>query len=307
MNSHRPAPAVPSPDARTRLNRWWLGSRPRTLTMAATPAIVGASLAWADGHALRWPVLALTLACALLIQAGTNLFNDVADFERGNDRADRVGPARVTASGWATPAQVRRAALLAFGGAAVCGAALVAVGGRPILVIGLLSLLCGWAYSCGPRPVSHGPYGELFVLAFFGVVAVTGSYFLQAGRWSAAAVASGVALGSIAAAVLLVNNHRDVQADLAAGRRTLAAALGPGRSRVLYAVLMLAPLALPPWLGARIDAATVAWTTVLAAPVLAALVYRMWRAEGPALNSVLGQTALAQTFFGLLLALTLIL
>lgn len=284
--------------------RWWLGARPRTLPMAATPVIVGASFAWADGVDPRWMVFLLTLACAVLIQVGTNLMNDVADHERGNDRPDRVGPLRITAAGWATPAEVRRAVVVAFTVAAACGLALVWVGGVAILLLGLLSILFGWAYSGGSRPISYGPYGELFVLVFFGVVAVAGSYFLQANRWSPTAVVAGLAVGSMAAAVLLVNNHRDVQADLAAGRRTLAAVLGPTRARVLYSVLMLAPLALPLWLRTRGLPDVVVWTAILAAPLLVTLVLRMWRARGAALNPVLGQTALAQTVFGLLLAAT---
>jgi 1,4-dihydroxy-2-naphthoate octaprenyltransferase len=284
--------------------RWWLGARPRTLPMAATPVIVGASFAWAEGVDPRWVVFLLTLACAVLIQVGTNLMNDVADHERGNDRPDRVGPLRITAAGWATPAEVRRAVMVAFTVAAACGVALVWVGGIAILLLGLLSILFGWAYSGGSRPISYGPYGELFVLVFFGVVAVAGSHFLQANRWSPTAVVAGLAVGSMAAAVLLVNNHRDVQADLAAGRRTLAAVLGPTRARVLYSLLMLAPLALPLWLRTRGLPDVVVWTAILAAPLLVVLVLRMWRARGPALNPVLGQTALAQTVFGLLLAAT---
>lgn len=284
--------------------RWWLGARPRTLPMAATPVIVGASFAWADGADPRGVVFLLTLACAVLIQVGTNLMNDVIDHERGNDRPDRVGPLRITAAGWATPAEVRRAVVVAFTVAAACGLALVWVGGVAILLLGLLSILFGWAYSGGSRPISYGPYGELFVLVFFGVVAVAGTYFLQASRWSPTAVVAGLAVGSMAAAVLLVNNHRDVQADLAAGRRTLAAVLGPTRARALYSVLMLAPLALPLWLRTRGLPDVVVWTAILAAPLLVTLVLRMWRARGAALNPVLGQTALAQTVFGLLLAAT---
>jgi 1,4-dihydroxy-2-naphthoate octaprenyltransferase len=307
MTPDRPTPPAGRAAAPAGGRRWWLGARPKTLPMAATPVIVGQSLAVADGFDVRWIVFALTLLCALLIQAGTNLFNDVADFERGNDRADRVGPARVTASGWATASEVRRAAAVAFVLAGLCGLFLVSVGGPAILAVGLLSMLFGWAYSGGSRPVSHGPFGELFVLGFFGVVAVSGTHYLQTGQWSGSAIAAGLALGSIAAAVLLVNNYRDVRTDLAAGRRTLAALLGPHRARLLYAALMLAPLALPPWLYARDGSSLVVWTAILSAPPLLVLVYRMWHAQGAALNPVLGQTALAQSLFGLLLAATLIL
>ena len=163
--------------------------------MAVTPVVVGASLAWAEGAAANWPVFVLTLACAVLIQVGTNLLNDVSDFEKGNDRADRVGPLRVTAAGWATPSEVRRAAGVVFGLAMVIGVVLVWLGGLVILGLGLFSIVAGWAYSGGSRPVSHGPFGELFVLMFFGLVAVGGSHYLQAGQWSPLIVPAGLAIG----------------------------------------------------------------------------------------------------------------
>lgn len=287
--------------------RWWLAARPRTLTMAITPVLVGSSLAWAEGAAANWAVFALTLACAVLIQVGTNLMNDAADYEKGNDRADRVGPLRVTAAGLATPREVKRAAAVAFGTAAALGFALVWIGGAFILLLGLGSIAAGWAYSGGSKPISYGPYGELFVLAFFGLVAVTGSHYLQAGAWSPVTLPTGLGIGAIAAAVLLLNNYRDLAADVAAGRRTLAAVLGPERARVLYAVLMLAPLALPAWLALGSPAHRGAWLAWLAAPLLVAAVVQMRRATGFGLNPVLGRTALAQFALGLLLSAGLVL
>lgn len=275
--------------------------------MAVTPVVVGCSLAWAEGAVPNWTVFALTLLCAVLIQVGTNLMNDVTDYEKGNDRPDRVGPLRITAAGLATPREVKRAAALAFGAAGALGLALVWVGGAFILALGLFSIAAGWAYSGGARPISYGPYGELFVLAFFGLVAVTGSHYLQAGAWSAATLPTGVGIGAVAAAVLLLNNYRDLAADRAAGRRTLAAVLGPERSRLLYAVLMLAPLALPTWLALGSPAHRGAWLGWLAAPLLVVAVVQMRRATGFALNPVLGRTALAQLALGLLLSAGLVL
>jgi 1,4-dihydroxy-2-naphthoate octaprenyltransferase len=275
--------------------------------MAVAPVFVGAGLAWGDGVAPRWTVFALTLICAVLIQVGTNLLNDVSDFERGNDRADRVGPTRITAAGWATPGEVRTAARVVFGLALLCGAVLVWQGGLAILAIGLLSLLFAWAYSGGTRPVSYGPWGEVCVLLFFGLVAVGGTYYLQARAWSLATLPAGLAMGSMAAAVLLLNNYRDLAADAAAGRRTLAAVLGPAGARWLYALLLLLPLAVPPWLALRTGSGLVAVTTIVMAPLVLSLILRMRRRQGPALNPVLGQTALSQLAFGLLLAGTLLL
>jgi 1,4-dihydroxy-2-naphthoate octaprenyltransferase len=288
--------------------RWWVAARPRTLTMAATPVVVGAALAWNEGAGFHAGVLALTLACAMLIQVATNLLNDVADFERGNDRDDRVGPLRITAAGLATPAEVRRAAVVAFAVALALGVWLVWLGGPAILAVGLLSLAAGWAYSGGRRPISHGALGELWVLLFFGVVAVWGSHYLQAGGGSPLAVAFGVALGAMAAAVLLLNNYRDLEPDRCAGRRTLAALLGPEGARRLFAVLMLSPLVLPAWLAlAHPGRHQWLWLSWLVLPLLLGVVARMRRRVGPALNPVLGQAAMAQFAFGALVTLGLVL
>jgi 1,4-dihydroxy-2-naphthoate polyprenyltransferase len=295
-----------APPARS-WQRWWIASRPRTLAMAITPFVAGACLAWSDGAPVHAFVFALTLACAVLIQAGTNLLNDVADHEKGNDRADRVGPLRITAAGWATPSQVRRAAWVTFVAALALGLPLVWSGGLPILMLGLGSIAAGWAYSGGGRPISYHASGELFVLIFFGVIAVTGTYFLQAHAWSVASFAAGAAVGAIAAAVLLVNNYRDLAPDAAAGRRTLASVLGPARARTLYAVLMLAPLTLPPALALVSPGRPGAWLACLAAPLLVQSVTAMRRLYGADLNAVLGRTALAQLLYGTLLSIGVLL
>ena len=299
-----------SPEALTHpagWRRWWIASRPRTLTMAATPVVVGAALAWSEGATPDWMILVLTLACAMSIQVATNLLNDVSDFERGNDRADRVGPLRITAAGLATPAEVRRAAVVAFAVAAVIGLYLVWKGGAAIFALGAFSIFAGWAYSGGAKPVSHGPIGELWVLLFFGVVAVCGSHYLQAQAWSALSVAFGLAVGAMASAVLLLNNYRDLEPDSLAGRRTLASILGRGRSQVAFALLMLLPLALPAWLALAHPQHRWLWLAWLALPLLITVVVRMRRLSATALNPVLGQTALAQLVFGVLLTLGLLL
>jgi 1,4-dihydroxy-2-naphthoate octaprenyltransferase len=287
--------------------RWWIAARPRTLTMSVTPVLVGTVLAWSGGSPMNWPVFALTLACAILIQVATNLLNDVSDFERGNDRNDRVGPVRITAAGLATPAEVRRAATLVLIAAAGIGSLLVWIGGPAILAVGVFSIVAGWAYSGGSKPVSHGALGELWVLTFFGVVAVCGSYYLQAHEWSAIAVLFGLAIGAMAAAVLLLNNYRDLGPDKIAGRRTLAAVLGQQRSQLLFALLMLLPLLLPASLALADRQWQWLWLSWLALPLLVSTVVRMRRLTGRALNPVLGQTAMAQLVFGALLTVGLLL
>ncbi|MBX3675755.1 MAG: 1,4-dihydroxy-2-naphthoate polyprenyltransferase [Rhodocyclaceae bacterium] len=281
---------------------WWTAARPRTLTIAATPVLLGCALARTGGTQLDWLLALATLACALAIQAGTNLHNDAADFVRGNDRAERIGPLRVTAAGWARPEQVRRAALAAYSLALALGLLLVFSGGWPILVLGLASLAAGWAYSGGPKPISHSALGELFVLLFFGVAAVAGSHYLQSGQVSPIALLAGIALGAMGAAVLLVNNVRDRDEDSAAGRRTLAARLGPGGARRAYAALMLLPFLVPLLLAAAGALPPGGLAALLALPLAVQLTIRMRNADGIALNSVLARTALTQFLFGLSLA-----
>ena len=280
-------------------NVWLLGMRPRTLTMAAVPIIVGSSLAWAGGAPPDWITFAATLLCGVLIQIGTNLFNDANDGERGADGPDRIGPVRITGSGLAKPKQVRRAAIACFVAALAMGVYLVVVGGLPILLIGIASLVAGYAYSSGPRPLSHGPFGEVYVIVFFGLIAVAGSYYLQSQELPASAVLlTGIAIGCYAAAVLLVNNLRDTEADLRAGRKTLASRLGVQGSRWLYGLFVIAPF---PVLAAAlgVQAIGLVW---LGLPVCLWLALHFTRMPvGPEMNAQLGRTALVQVLVGALL------
>jgi 1,4-dihydroxy-2-naphthoate octaprenyltransferase len=303
MKPELPAAVVTAPPHGWRV--WWTAARPRTLGISVAPVLLGTAIAWSEGAPQAWLPALAALLCALLIQAGTNLHNDAADFERGNDTPERIGPLRVTAAGWAPAPTVRRAAFTAFAAAFALGIYLVGVGGMPILVIGIASLLAGWAYSGGPRPISHTPFGELFVWIFFGLAAVAGSHWLQAGRVSSAALLGGAALGSLAAAVLMVNNYRDLAGDVKAGRRTLAAVLGPANARLAYAAMMLAPFAAVLLLALQHPGALLAF---VALPPCMAAVRRIARGEtGAPLNLLLAATARAGLIFSLLLAVGVLL
>ncbi len=283
---------------------WLLGIRPRTLTMAVVPVAVGGGLALSIRGGIDAVTLAVTLFCAVLIQIGTNLFNDASDGLRGADGPDRLGPRRLTGAGLATAGQVKRAAMISFGLAFAAGIYLVFIGGVVILAIGLASLAAGYAYSSGPRPLSYGPWGEIYVIAFFGIVAVAGSYFLQTQQLlSLDVLLTGIAIGCPAAAVLLVNNVRDLEADARSGRRTLAARLGARASRWLYALLVLLPVPLV--------AVAFGWRNViivaLALPWALWLIGRFWRAaDGPAMNVQLSGTAVYQVGLGVLLIVSLL-
>jgi 1,4-dihydroxy-2-naphthoate octaprenyltransferase len=280
-------------------NRWLVGIRPRTLTMAVVPVATGAVLAWSEGRAVDALTFVATLLAAVLIQIGTNLFNDASDGLSGIDGPDRVGPLRLTGAGLATADQVRRAAVICFILALLAGVYLVWVGGLVILMIGLASLLSGYAYSSGPRPLSHGPWSELWVVVFFGLVAVAGSYYLQALVLPDQAVLlTGLAIGCPAAAVLLVNNVRDRASDRQIGRRTLAVRVRPITARVFYIVWMVLPFVLLALAWGWRELGLV-W---LGLPLFLWLSLRFLRLPmGPIMNDQLGRTALAQLGLAVLL------
>jgi 1,4-dihydroxy-2-naphthoate polyprenyltransferase len=289
------------------LSTWIMAARVRTLSLSMTPVAVGAALAWAAEGQVRWLAIVVALVGSMSIQIGTNLHNDAVDSERGGDGPDRVGPPRVTAAGLLNGGSVKRGAAACFAVATLTGLYLAFVGGWPILLLGILSILSGWAYTGGPLPVAYTPLGELFVLAFFGVGAVCGTYWLCAGRLGYAAVVGGLAIGLFAAAVLMVNNHRDAAADARSGRKTLAIKIGPDVAVWVYAGLMLIPFAMLPLLGNSLPRGHV-WPTLPALPPALALIYRFAREPpGRGFNRILAQTAQVQLMFGLLLCLGLVL
>ena len=279
-----------------------MAARPRTLSLSVTPVLVGTAMAWAADGGVRWlPVLAALIA-SVFIQVGTNLHNDAADFKRGSDGPDRIGPPRVTATGLLSATTVNRGALVCFAIAALLGLYLTYVGGWPILLIGISSIAAGWGYTGGPYPIAYTPLGEVFVVAFFGVAAVAGTYFLCGGRISGLALMSGLAIGSLTGAVLLVNNYRDIVSDSRAGRRTLPIVAGSGAAIAIYAALMLLPFALLPLIGRGLPHGYV-WPAFIALPLALALIWRFGREpRGPAFNGILVQTVQVQLAFSLLLS-----
>ena len=280
---------------------WFLACRPKTLSISLSPVLVGTAVAWHDAHAVLWlPLLAAALGAAF-IQIGTNLFNDVGDFLRGTDTPGRLGPKRATAEGWLTPGRVKAGAWFSFALAFLCGIYLVWHGGWPIVAIGLASLAAGWAYTGGPKPIAYGPLGEVFVFVFFGLVAVGGSYYLQTLTLTPTALIAGALVGIHAAAVITVNNYRDLDGDAKSGKYTLAVRLGRPAIRRLYAVQMLAPFALLPLL------ASLGWPAVLpllTLPLALKLIQRFrHETPGPVFNSILAASAGLQLLFAILLSL----
>ena len=287
---------------------WVIAARPHTLSISINPVLVGCALAWAETGRIDWAVMLLCLLGALLLQTGTNLDNDVSDFERGTDRAGRLGLPRATQLGLLSTLQVRTASRLCFLVATAAGLALSWYGGWPILLAGVLSALAAMAYSGGPRPISYTPFGDAVVLLFFGFVAVCGTYYLQTLNISPGALTASAIVGLPAAAVLVVNNYRDLDPDRQVGKITLAVWMGRSFSRWEYAALILLPFAL---LGLLAQQAGLGWSMLLpllALPMAAGLVRQFWRAEpGPAFNPLLARTAMFQVMLSLVLCVAILL
>lgn len=279
---------------------WVMAARVRTLPAAVAPVLVGTSLALGAGH-FNGFAFAAALLGALFIQVGTNLSNDYSDARRGADADDRLGPVRVTAGGLVPPRQVLIATYISFGAAVLCGVYLVIVAGPELIAVGAASILAGVLYTGGPRPYGYEGLGELFVFLFFGIVAVSGSYFVQVQALPWRAFACAVPVGLIASAILVVNNVRDMETDRRAGKRTLAVRLGRPRTRVLYAAMLagafLVPLllCLTGWMSAWL---VLCWLSIPLAVTLVKLVGS--RVDGPALNGALAKTGALQLLFCLL-------
>lgn len=225
--------------------QWWEGARPRTLGLAFAPVAVGTAAGAAEGG-VRWERAALALVVAGALQIGVNYANDYSDGVRGTD-ADRRGPLRLTASGLAAPAAVKRAAFVAFGVAAIAGGILALVVDPRLLGLGVLAIVAAWGYTGGRRPYGYAGWGEVAVLAFFGFAACAGSAYVQHRSVPAAGWWGSLVVGLPACAVLLVNNIRDIPGDTVAGKRTLAVRIGATAARRLFVALLVgAALAILP-------------------------------------------------------------
>jgi 1,4-dihydroxy-2-naphthoate octaprenyltransferase len=276
---------------------WVMAARIRTLPAAVAPVLVGTSLALGDRHFHPFTFVAALLG-AIFIQVGTNLSNDYSDARRGADTEDRLGPVRVTAGGLVPPRQVLVATYVTFGLALGCGVYLIVVAGWGLLIVGAASILAGVLYTGGPRPYGYEGLGEVFVFLFFGIVAVSGSYYVQVQSLPWEAFVCAVPVGLLASAILVVNNVRDLETDRRAGKRTLAVRLGRERTRILYlamlaAAFIVAPL---PWpLGSMEGWLLLPWAAIPLALAVTKVVRT--RVDGPSLNGALAKTGVLQLAF----------
>jgi len=235
----------PAPVRPARFRVWLLAIRPATLPAAVSGVAVGLGAALAVGAPFRLDAAIGCLTVALLLQIVANLANDLSDFRKGADTPDRTGPIRVAAAGLVTERQLELAIGLTVGLAGIVGLGLTFIGGPILLVIGALAIVAALAYTGGPWPYGYRALGEVFVFVFFGLVAVGGTAYLQAGRFEPLFVVAAIPVGALTTAILVVNNLRDIPTDAAAGKRTLAVALGAHATTVEYAILLLAAYVVP--------------------------------------------------------------
>ncbi|PWB69550.1 1,4-dihydroxy-2-naphthoate polyprenyltransferase [candidate division GN15 bacterium] len=276
--------------AASRLQVWILASRPKTLWAAIAPVIIGTAMAYAD-DSQHWLAAIAALFGAVMIQIGTNFTNDYFDYTKGTDTHERIGPVRVTQAGLVKPAIMKRAILIVFGLAFLAGTYLVWRGGLPIMAVGLMSILFGVLYTAGPFPLGYYGLGDIFVFIFFGIVAVGGTYFVQALDIVPETLIAGAAPGFWSVAILTVNNLRDIDNDRKGVKRTLAARFGRTFARAEYVACVVAACLIPAALVAitgEHPVVLVASATLLAAVPTLKIV--LTKTDGPALNSALAAT-----------------
>jgi len=209
------------------IKHWILALRLKTLTAAVVPILVGTTLAISLGYPIQNWITICALLASLFIQIGTNLINDAMDFKKGADTQERIGPVRITQSGKASYRSVLLLGIFFFFLALAVGIPLALKGGTPIVIIGLLSLLCGYAYTGGPYPLAYHGLGDLFVILFFGVIAVSGMTYLHSNEWRMEALVAGLQIGALATILIAINNFRDVAGDTLVNKKTLAVRFGP--------------------------------------------------------------------------------
>lgn len=290
-----------SPQGGTPIGVWLQAARPRTLGAAAVPVAVATAAAWVAGSA-DFLIAFLALLGAFLIQVGTNFANDYFDFIKGADTEERIGPTRITQAGLASPRAVLIATIIVFAMAAGVGVFLVLRGGMPIMVLGLVSILCGVLYTGGPFPLGYNGLGDIFVFLFFGLAAVVGTWWLQTLTWSWWVFSLAVPVGFLSTALIVVNNLRDAATDARSGKRTLAVIFGEKFARREYAILVIASYL---WLAGMAIAGGGLWylLPLLSLPLAIPLLRAISKESGPVLNQRLGETGRLLVVFGLLMSI----
>lgn len=286
----------------TTFKKWQLAARPKTLPAAAAPVITGAAAAFSDGSFSLF-IFCAALLGAFLLQISVNLANDYFDFKNNIDTEERLGPRRVTQSGLIKPTTVRNAMILCLVFSFFIGLWLISIGGIPILIIVILSILSALCYSGGPYPIASNGLGDIFVFIFFGPIAVCGTYYLLTHTLTFKAAAASVPVGLLITAILVVNNLRDIETDKKAGKKTLAVILGETGTKTEYFLLILAAYLIPTLLFAFKISSCSILLPLISMPFSFPLLVAVSEKKGPILNEILAGTAKLSLGYSILFAL----
>ncbi|HEX7707286.1 MAG TPA: 1,4-dihydroxy-2-naphthoate polyprenyltransferase [Thermoanaerobaculia bacterium] len=281
------------------IRNWLLAARPKTLSAAVVPVMIGSALAADEPTGVVWWVFGCALVGALLIQVATNLINDALDFRKGADTSERLGPVRATQAGLLSADSVLRGAFVCLFGAALCGIPLIYRAGWPLLAIGVTSILAAYLYTGGPYPLAYRGLGEIFVLLFFGLVATGGTFYAHTLQLTRSALIAGLAAGSLSTVLLVINNLRDVGTDRKSDKRTLVVRFGESFAKGEIALFALLPFGAVVWLAVLRNQ----WgllVTLFALPLAVVVIVSAFRHEGRVLNQSLARAGALQWLFGVL-------
>ncbi|MEG1615842.1 MAG: 1,4-dihydroxy-2-naphthoate polyprenyltransferase [Bacteroidales bacterium] len=286
------------------MKKWFLAARPKTLFVSVAPVVTGSALAYYY-DCFQWKPALICLLFALLAQITSNFVNDYADFKKGSDREDRVGPERAVATGAISPKAMLRATFITIGLALIVGLSLIQYGGPWLILVGALVAIFAFAYSCGPYPLSYHGLGDVAVLIFYGIVPVVFTYYVQGLNFPVSVLFAGVAVGLVGTNLLIVNNYRDLEADLLSGKRTTVVMLGRKTMSWVYLGNIV--------VAYNLAYAIIGYNTMNSWIMFPFLIFSviLWRKltelRGKALNKVLGMSAFNVLVFAVLLAVSLIL
>lgn len=290
----------------TKLDAWILASRPKTLLAALVPVVVGSSIAIND-EKFHLVAALIALICSLLIQIGTNFVNDLYDFLAGTDKKERLGPKRAVASGFLSVTEMKTGILITFGLSFVFGLYLVYIAGWEILLLGVISIIAGIAYTAGPFPLAYNGLGDLASFLFFGLVATVGTYYVQAQEITATAFWSSIPVGALITNILVVNNYRDRLEDQSNGKHTLAVLMGDKFTRLQYVLFMIISYSILFIVYATYKQSVLVFLPILSLPLSIKLIKMIYTLHGRDLNKALELTAKLSALYGLLFAIGILL
>lgn len=285
-----------------KLKNWVLASRPKTLPAAVAPVLIGTSVAYYDNKN-NFIAAFVALICSLLIQIGTNFVNDLYDHLKGSDGDDRVGPVRALATGIISVNEMKRAIYLTFGVTFLLGLYLVNLAGWPILIVGILSIASGYSYTAGPYPLAYNGLGDVFVFLLFGVVAVVGTYYVQALQLTELIFIASIPAGALITNILVVNNYRDIDEDRENNKNTLAVIFGEQFSRVQYFLQLLIAYVVPVFIFIKYETSWVILLPLITLPLGIKLFKMLTKLRGEELNKTLELTAKLSVIFSILFSI----